>query len=55
MRKMGAVSSKWNLAYDSTQVDNGGHLWFHGYKGWLGTVDYALQDDLGLSVYWVQR
>ena len=49
--KMGAVSFKWNLAYDSTQVENSGHLWFHGYKGWLGTVDYALQDDLGLSVY----
>ena len=49
--KMGAVSSKWNLAYDSTQTESSGHLWFHGYKGWLGTVDYALQDNLGLSVY----
>ena len=48
---MGAISSKWNLAYDATQSKNDGHPWFHGYKGWLGTVDYALQDNLGLSVY----
>ena len=49
--RMGAISSKWNLAYDSTQTLSDGHYWFHGYKGWLGTVDYALQDNLGLSVY----
>ena len=48
---MGAISSKWNLPYDSTQTLSDGHYWFHGYKGWLGTVDYALQDNLGLSVY----
>ena len=50
-QNMGAISSKWNLAYDATQTKMDGHLWFHGYKGWLGTVDYALQDHLGLSVY----
>ena len=48
---MGAISSKWNIAYDSTQSDNTGHIEFHGYKGWLTTVNYALQDNLGLSAY----
>ena len=27
------------------------HIEFHGYKGWLTTVNYALQDNLGLSAY----
>ena len=51
MRRWALCPLKWNLAYDSTQTESSGHLWFHGYKGWLGTVDYALQDNLGLSVY----
>ena len=40
------VSSTWNQAYDATNT------WDKGYKGWMATVDYALQNNVGLSAYY---
>lgn len=39
------ISSTWNQAYD---LGSG----FKGYKGWMATVDYALQNNVGLSAYY---
>ena len=39
------VSSTWNQAYDLTNT-------YNGYKGWMATVDYALQNNVGLSAYY---
>ena len=36
------VSSTWDQAYDLTNTNN-------GYKGYVATVDYAVQDNVGLS------
>ncbi len=36
------VSSTWDQAYDLTNTNN-------GYKGYMATVDYAVQDNVGLS------
>ena len=36
------VSSTWEQAYDLTNTSN-------GYKGYMASVDYALQDNVGLS------
>ena len=40
------VSSTWNQFYDATNT------WDKGYKGWMATVDYALQNNVGLSAYY---
>ena len=39
------VSSTWNQVYDMTNT-------YDGYKGWMATVDYALQNNVGLSAYY---
>ncbi len=39
------ASSTWNQAYDLTNT-------YSGYKGWMATVDYALQNNVGLSAYY---
>ena len=39
------ISSTWNQAYDLGSGVN-------GYKGWMATVDYALQNNVGLSAYY---
>ena len=36
------VSSTWDQAYDLTNTSN-------GYKGYMASVDYAVQDNVGLS------
>lgn len=36
------VSSTWDQAYDLTNTSN-------GYKGYMASIDYALQDNVGLS------
>ena len=48
---MGAVSSTWDIAYDYTNTYAGGTD-FRGYKGWLATANYALQDNVGLTAYY---
>ena len=45
-KKAPIVSSTWNQAYDATNT------WDKGYKGWMATVDYALQNNVGLSAYY---
>ncbi len=40
------ISSTWNQAYDL------GYAGYNGYKGWMATVDYALQNNVGLSAYY---
>ena len=49
---MGAVSSTWDIAYDYTLKDVNGDDNFNGYKGWLATANYALQDNVGLTAYY---
>ena len=49
---MGAVSSTWDIAYDYTLKDANGDDNFNGYKGWLATANYALQDNVGLTAYY---
>ena len=44
---LGAVSSTWDIAYDFGQKPA-----FHGFKGWLATANYALQDNVGLTAYY---
>ena len=44
---MGAVSSTWDIAYDFGQKPT-----FYGFKGWLATANYALQDNVGLTAYY---
>ena len=36
------VSSTWDQAYDLTNTSN-------GYKGYMASVNYAVQDNVGLS------
>ena len=50
---MGAVSSTWDIAYDFSQTDaTGTNKNFNGFKGWLATANYALQDNVGLTAYY---
>ncbi|EFL56682.1 hypothetical protein HMPREF9321_0761 [Veillonella atypica ACS-049-V-Sch6] len=49
---MGAASSTWDIAYDYTLKDANGDDNFNGYKGWLATANYALQDNVGLTAYY---
>ena len=48
---LGAVSSTWDIAYDYTNTYAGGTD-FRGFKGWLATANYALQDNVGLTAYY---
>ena len=43
------ISSTWNQAYDLGYALNNS---YNGYKGWMATVDYALQNNVGLSAYY---
>lgn len=56
---MGAYGSKWkfpydanNIHYDITATTPTTNSIFRGFKGWLATVDYALQDNVGISAYY---
>lgn len=41
------IDSTWNQMYVGVNPDG-----YRGSKGWLATVDYALQDNVGLSAYY---
>jgi len=41
------IDSTWNQMYVGVKGDG-----YRGSKGWLATVDYALQDNVGLSAYY---
>ena len=56
---LGAYGSKWkfpydanNIHYDITATTPTTNSIFRGFKGWLATVDYALQDNVGISAYY---
>ena len=56
---LGAYGSKWkfpydanNIHYDITAPTPTTNSIFRGFKGWLATVDYALQDNVGISAYY---
>lgn len=41
---MAPISSTWDIYFDEEH--------YQGYKGWLLTADYALQDNVGLTAYY---
>ena len=49
---LGAVSSTWEIPYDYTNVYSRTNFDFRGFKGWLATANYALQDNVGLTAYY---
>jgi len=49
---LGAVSSTWEIPYDYTNVYDRTIFDFRGFKGWLATANYALQDNVGLTAYY---
>ena len=49
---LGAVSSTWEIPYDYTNVYSSTVQDFRGFKGWLATANYALQDNVGLTAYY---
>ena len=58
-QNLGAASSTWDIAYDTTNT-----AWmatpagtisamnYQGFKGWLLTANYALQNNLGMTAYY---
>lgn len=59
-QNLGAASSTWDIAYDlinTAWATTGAGvttsaLNYQGFKGWLATANYALQDNVGLTAYY---
>lgn len=53
---LAAQSSTWQIGYDDTTryLDNTSTFVtkLRGFKGWLATANYALQDNVGLTAYY---
>ena len=59
-QNLGAASSTWDIAYDTTNTAwatvapgiTTSTMNYQGFKGWLLTADYALQKNVGLTAYY---